>query len=155
MQNPRDAKKASLRYFKLQRTPRYLTIQYLCKKASGCLNLPKVQWEFCQRATNQQKKNGEAFFQVAELDAEFPFYLTWRTQQQFIGNVSVGMELRRQSLLTKNFDRGTFAQQFSGNVSAVMVPNRHIAGDCDLSLTHVTNTLFKNRQRQKIYPKKW
>ena len=52
------------------------------------------------------------------------------------------------------FDRGTFAQQFSGNVSAVMVLNRHIAGDCDLSLTHVTNTLFKNRQRQKIYPKK-
>ena len=108
MQNPRDAKKASLRYFKLQCTPRYLTIQYLCKKAWGCLNLPKVQWEFCQRATNQQKENGEAFFKLPSwtqgLLTEFSFYLTLRTQQQFIGNVSVGMEQRRQSLLTKNLD---------------------------------------------------
>ena len=41
------------------------------------LNLPKVQREFCQRATNQQKDNGRAFFKFPTFSQRISFfYLT-------------------------------------------------------------------------------
>ena len=72
MQNPR-CKKASLCWLNLQHTchttgmipvpPSYFALQ---KASLRCFNLPKVQREFCQRATNQQKENW-GIFQVFPL----------------------------------------------------------------------------------------
>ena len=88
MQNPR-CKKASLCWLNLQHTCHTTVILYFPKGITRCFNLPKVQREFCERATNQQKEKGGRF---SSFLTEFPFYLTFKGRQQFIGNVSVGME---------------------------------------------------------------
>ena len=56
------------------------------------LNLPKVQREFCQCATNQQKDNGREFFKFPTFSQRISFLSDVSATQQFIGNVSVGME---------------------------------------------------------------